>query len=461
MSKQPQLENSQGIGFVPGPAGFPLIGNLIEARRDTLQFVLDLSRNYGPIARYRIGGFTGYSLHDPKLIGEVLQANPHTFSKDNLNYNMLKPVLGEGLLTSDGDEWLRQRRMVQPLFHRERLERLSEIPVKATLNMLRCWDERLDHNDTVDLSREMAHLTLEVLGQSFFNTELISPTHRLASAFSTLNREVTHRFQSLVRLPLWVPSRRNLAYRRALKTLEGEVYQLISGRRQSPQDREDLLGALLHQMDSDEGAESTDQRIRDQVMTILLAGHETTATLLSWTWYLISLHPATEERLRAEVENVLKGRLPTADDLSRLVYAGRVIDEALRLYPPVWIISRTAEEAIQLAGKQIPAGSVITISPYAMHRHPDYWNNSEAFDPDRFKTERSENRPAFVYFPFGGGPRICIGSHFAMIEAKLVLSTMLQRVKLELAANQEIEPEPLVTLRPRGGLPMKVHKLVG
>ncbi len=258
--------------------------------------------------------------------------------------------------------------------------------------------------------------------------------------------------------PLWIPTPRNLAFKRARAELDRVVYDIIASRRRRHAPKGDLLDMLLAAREQGSGEGMTDRQLRDEVMTLLLAGHETTATTLTWTWYLLSKHPGAARKLRAELDVVLGGRLPGVGDLPALEYTQRVVRESMRLYPPVWVISRTAIEEDEIGGYTIPAGSILLLSQYAMHRHPDFWENPEGFDPDRFSPERSEGRHRYAYFPFGGGPRLCIGANLAMLETELILAILAQRYRLELLPGHPVEPEPLITLRPRYGMKMMLSR---
>jgi cytochrome P450 len=441
----------------PGPKGMPLIGNLLEARRDPLRFVLRLAHEYGDIARYRLGIFTGFLINHPDYIRHVLQLNHRNYSKQNYTYQMLKPVLGEGLLTSDGQHWLRERRLIQPAFKRKHLADFGTLMTTATNDMLDDWASIAAREKPVDVAAEMTHLTLRITGETLFGTDISFESDRIGTAFTLLNEDVSYRLKTVFVPPLWVPTPRNLAFRRARAELDTIVYAMIANRRQSGDPGSDVLSMLLAARDETGGEGMTDQQLRDEVMTLMLAGHETTATALTWTWYLLSEHPRVAQRMRTELDDVLGERMPTVDDLPALVFMKQVIQESLRLYPPVWIISRTAMDDDQIGPYEIPAGTVILLSQYVTHRYPGFWENPEQFDPGRFLPERVANRHRYAYFPFGGGPRLCIGDNLAMMEIQLILATVAQRYRLELMPTHTVEPEPLVTLRSRYGMQMMIH----
>jgi cytochrome P450 len=279
----------------------------------------------------------------------------------------------------------------------------------------------------------------------------------IREAFMALNQDIAYRLRTVFVPPLWIPTPRNLAFKRARAELDRVVYAMIARRRRSGgQERQDLMDLLLGIQDQQAGDGMSDRQLRDEVMTLMLAGHETTASLLAWTWYLLSRHPAVARKLMAEFDDVLNRRIPQVSDLPALPYSKMVLEEVMRLYPPIWIISRTALDADKIGGHAIPAGTVLVLSQYALHRHPDFWRNPAGFDPERFAPERKQGRHPFAYFPFGGGPRLCIGESFAIMEAQLILATVARRFRLDLAPGQVIEPEPLVTLRPRHGVRMNL-----
>jgi cytochrome P450 len=432
------------------------LGSLLEARQDPLGFLLSLARDYGDIAYFRIGTYTGYLVVHPDYIQYILQLNHQNYSKENYDYEMLKPVLGEGLLTSNGDLWLRQRRLIQPAFHQQRIAELGPMLTRAAGELLERWDAPAERGEAIDVAADMQRLTLRTIGEALFGLDISNETDTIGRSFTILNQETSHRLKTLLVPPLWIPTPRNLKFRRARAELDRVVYNIIASRRRQQSPRGDLLDMLLAAREEGSREGMTDRQLRDEVMTLLLAGHETTATALTWTWHLLAKHPGAARKLRAELNNVLGGRLPLVGDLPALQYTRRVIQESMRLYPPVWIISRTAIEEDEIGGYPIPAGSVLLLSQYAMHRHPDFWENPEGFDPDRFSSERSQGRHPYAYFPFGGGPRLCIGANLAMLETQLILATLAQRFRLELLPGHPIEPEPLITLRPRYGMKMRL-----
>lgn len=443
----------------PGPNGLPFIGSLFRARRNPLSFALDLTRECGDIAAFRIGIYSGYLVNHPDYFQHVLQSNSRNYSKANYNYNKLKPVLGEGLITADGDSWLRNRRLIQPLFHKKRIAQDGSIITRTVANLLKRWEKASASNQPINLSASMMRLSLRIIIRILFSQEIDTVTNYVLHAFTTLNEDVAYRFRSVFVPPLWIPTRRNRAFNKAKAELDEVVYALIRKRRENDTSQNDLLDMLLSAREEPSGEGLTDKQIRDEAMTLMLAGHETTANLLTWACYLLSQHPSVLQTLQTELQKVIGGRLPTTEDLPRLGYTKQVLQESLRLYPPVWIISRRAINNDMIAGYSIPAGSTVTLCAYTLHRHPDFWRNPELFRPERFAPARVNKQPPVAYFPFGAGPRACVGSHLALTEAQLILATIFQRYRLTMAPGQPVTPEPLVTLRPRNDLYMTVSAL--
>jgi cytochrome P450 len=434
----------------------PFLGSLFQARRDPLRFAMDLTRNVGDIVKFRIGFYTGYLLNHPDYFHHVLSLNNRNYNKENYNYRKLKPVLGEGLITANGDRWLEHRRLIQPAFQRKQIADFGETTIQAAKDMLEQWGSSYSTGRSLDVAAEMMELTLKIITTSLFSNHIRSSTEIVRKAFTVLNEDVAYRFKTAFVPPLWIPTKRNRVFKKAREELDKLVYEIIDRRRKSSNSQNDLLDILLA-AHGDSGGEQkglTDRELRDEVMTLMLAGHETTANLLTWSCYLLSRHPEAEQKLRNEITEVLDGRDPVFDDLPSLNYTKKVLQESLRLYPPVWIISRNAISDDVIDGYSIPAGATVTLCSYTLHRHQEFWENPEEFNPGRFTKGQNDNRHQYAYLPFGGGPRSCIGKHFAMMEALLILAMIYRRYHLKLVPEQTVVPEPLVTLRPRHGLKM-------
>ncbi len=447
-------EGTQARGTPPGPRGSVLFGSLSSFRKDRLRFLVELTQVYGDVVRFRVGTRWVYLLNDPACIQHVLQTNARNYVKGR-GLEKAKDLLGEGLLTSEGDFWLRQRWLIQPIFHRQRIASFAETMVRCASEMLDRWEPLAARAEPFDVHGEMMRLTLRIVGLTLFSTEVGDKADVVGRALPIV-LEYTSEVAGGLGFFEHLPTRERRQYERALRELDGVVYGLIERRRRGESQGEDLLEMLLRAQD-DEGRGMTDRQLRDEVMTLFLAGHETTANTLTWTLYLLSLHPGVARRLREELAASLGGCPPTVDDLPKLSYLSRVIDESMRVLPAVWTISRRAVGQDTVGGYRIPANAPVLLSQWAMHRHPRYWPNPEGFDPDRFLPEVAAERPRFAFFPFSGGPRQCIGNSFALQEAALVLAALLQRYRLDLVPGHRVELEPLITLRPRYGMRMTAH----
>ena len=446
--------------WAPGPRGLGLFRAMRDLARAPLHFYSSMRVRYGDVVGSRLGPLYVCMAFHPDGVGHVLQERHAIYHKDNADYRMLKPVLGEGLVTSNGDLWLRQRRLIQPAFHRERIATFASLMTAHTVGMLTRWHEAAQHGAPLDVAAQMMTLTLEIATSALFNVDGTDLADVVRESFTTVNRHVIENFSApWMMLPglRALPTPGNRRAHAAQRRLDQVVRAIIADRRRHRAAGDDLLTMLLEA--HDEAGGMSDQQLRDEVMTMLVAGHETTSNALAWTFYLLSGAPLVAEKLRDELDRSLGGRVPTAEDLPRLAYTRMVIEEAMRLYPPVWTLSRTPRENDAIGGYHIPAGAVVILSPYITHRHPDVWEEPDRFDPERFTAERMAARPRFAYFPFAGGPRQCIGNSFAMMEAQLVLATVAQRFRLDLVDGHRVTPEPLVTLRPRGGLPMTLTPL--
>jgi cytochrome P450 len=436
------------------PSG--LFGPLPFLRRDPLNFLFKATEQCGDVARveFAFKPHVAHLIRHPLDVEHVLVSNARNYVKQTRGYEKLRLVLGEGLVTSDGEFWKRQRRIAQPAFHKERIARLAPIMTAATEEMLAQWAPRVGTGQAFDVAEEMSRLTLKIIGQTMLSTDVSSAASEVGQAVTVALNHAIRRTTNVFSLPEVFPTPANLLFRRSLDTLDRVVLGMISERRKDGHDRGDLLSMLMAARDEETGEGMTDHQLRDEVMTIFLAGHETTANALSWTFYLLSLHPDVDARLREELAQVLGGRPPRLEDLPRLPYVDQVLKEAMRLFPPVWMIARRSVEEDVLSGFKIPAGTFVFMSPYLTHRHPAFWPNPEGFDPSRFAPGRLERLPRCAYFPFSKGPRMCIGDQFALLEGRLVLATLLQRVRLSLAPGYRASPLPTVTLRPKDGVRM-------
>ncbi|WP_129114142.1 cytochrome P450 [Halegenticoccus tardaugens] len=441
----------------PGPRGLPVIGNTRQYARDPFSFITACAEAYGDVARFQLGPMETYMLADPDDIERVLVTEEERFRKPRFQDEALAELLGNGLLLSEGDEWRRQRDLAQPAFHMQRLAGLAGTMTDYTEAMAGGWAD----GDAVDVGIEMARLTVKIIVDAMLGTELTDERVRLVQE----NLEpLGARFEpDPIRflVPEWAPTRENRDYRTAIETLEGVIDEIVEERRGTETEegrtetgKTDLLSLLLR---AQARGEQTDEQIRDEVMTMLLAGHDTTALTLTYAWYLLSQHPETEARVHRELNEVLGGDAPTMADLRRLRYTERVLLETMRLYPPVYVMFRQPKVDVKLGGYRVPAGAAVMLPQWAVHRSPRYYDDPEAFDPDRWTPERRSARPRFSYFPFGGGSRHCIGKQFSMMEAKLILGTVAQRFELDYAGEPPIELRGSLTMHPREPVTMTLR----
>jgi len=436
----------------PGPKPHLLIGNMPLASRDPLATFTSWARQYGDIFYYRAGWLHVYFLNHPDLIESVLVGNYRNFLKDRVVQNS-RWFLGQGLLTSEGDFWLRQRRLSQPAFHRERIASYARLMTDYAEEMLATWKD----GEARDIHQEMMRLTLRIVVRALFNVEP-KETDRISAAMNTLIRNTTGVRMLMPPIARYLPTPMMIQFRRAVRQLDQMVYRIIAARRRNQGGSSDLLSMLMQARDED-GNSMTDKQLRDEVLTFLLAGHETTALALSWTLHLLGQHPAVEHKLQEEFERVLGGRAPGFSDLPLLPYTDSVLKESMRLYPPAWGLARTVISEFELRGYKIPAGANIVMCQWIMHRDPRYFPDPEKFDPERWRTERAKRLPRFAYFPFGGGPRQCIGASFAMMEAALLLATIAQQFRFEAVPGHPVVPIPSFTLRPKHGIRMTPRRV--
>jgi cytochrome P450 len=434
----------------PGPKGLPVLGNMLDFSRDVLRYYIEWARDYGDIVSLRLAGWPVVLLNNPDYAEYVLVRNPRNFIKFPLFFRHVRAIFGQGLLTSEGEFWHRQRRLAAPAFHPQRVASYGDVMVQDTERMLATWQP----GELRDVHADMMALTLRIAAKTLFNAEVDKDVAEIGQAFNTIVEEIARRVRRPLRIPDAIPTPGNIRYLRGVRRIDRLVNAIIKERQAHGGDRGDLLSMLMMARD-DDGKPMTDQQLRDEVITLLLAGHETTALALSWTWYLISQHPKVDATLAAELRKVLGGRLPTVGDLPHLRYTEHVVTEAMRLYPPAWGFGREARAACEIGGYAIPAGTTVIISPWVSHRDPRYFDKPTAFRPERWSGDFAATLPRFAYIPFGGGPRICIGNRFAMMEAVLVLATVAQRFRLEWQYDRPVVPLPSITLRPKDGVWVK------
>ncbi len=421
-----------------------------ELRKDTLGFLEQWSE-LGGVARFQSLMFVSHLLTEPAAVQHVFQDNPKNYVKEVRSSRIFRVLLfGEGILLAEGETWRAQRRVMQPPFHRQRLAKMTATMAASINDMLERWQPFASSGNAFDLGAETMRLALDVVGRSLLGEDLRPHAEAVGRAMADSFEYFNHALNHFMVAPRFVPTSRNRRLRAAITALDRIVDQVIEHGRARGADDGDLISVLLAAYDTGDPVQR--RELRDNISTFLGAGTETTAVALSWAWYMLSKYPEVEARLRAEVEAVLHGRTPAFDDLPNLRYTRMVIDEVLRLYPPAWAITRTAVADDEIAGFRIPAGSPVLASPWVTHRSSRYWENPAQFDPERFTPERSRGRHDYAYYPFGGGPRMCIGDRFSLMEQTLALAMAAQRYRVRVAEDHPIQPDPVFTLRPSGGI---------
>ena len=428
---------------------------LPAVRRDPAGVFMRAARRFGDVVYFKIGPRRGYLITNPSDIRHVLQDNARNYHKSPL-YQKLRMSVGNGLLTSEDGFWLRQRRIAQPAFHRQRVAELAGIMATAARETADEWATIANDGRPVDIAEEMMRFTRTVVLRALLGGDLGPFASQVDHAWVVINEHIGNSFWSLGIAERFQRAKAR-EFDEARFVLRQAVDYVITERRRHPTHSADLLSMLMNARDEETGERMTDDQLRVEVTTFLLAGQETTSLALTWTWFLLSQNPAARQRLEQELDGVLGGRPPEYADLAQLPYTRMVIDEAMRLYPPAWAFSRQALSDDTLGGFRLPRGWLAFIMPYVLHRLPAYWKDPEKFDPERFSPEQSAERPKFAYLPFGAGPRQCIGNQFALIEAHLSVATLAQRYRLELVPGHRVEPWPLISLRPRYGMSMFVR----
>jgi cytochrome P450 len=436
-----------------------LVGNLLDFRNDRIGLLRRVPKEQGDVARLKMGLFRMLMVSSARAAHEVLVEKNEDFKKSAGLSIFARPVLGNGLLTSEREVHKRQRRMLAPVFAHKRIAGYADVMVDKTEASARRLRDAASRGAEVDLADEMMRLTLDIVGKTLFDAEMAGHAAPIGEALTVAMRQMMRSLTRLIPLPPVVPTPGNLRLRGVVRDLDRIVYGMIRERRASGHDPGDMLSMLLATRDADDGSALSDEEVRDQAMTIMLAGHETTANALAWTFYLLGRHPEVRDLMEQELDTVLGSRRATAADLKALPYTLQVFKEAMRLYPPAYMIARRARHELTVGGEAVRAGQVVLINVVGLHRRPDVFPNPDRFDPSRFAPEREKQLPPLSYLPFGAGPRVCIGNQFALMEGHLVLATLARSCRFELtghAAAADIEAEPLVTLRPKGGLPVRV-----
>lgn len=450
----------------PGPRGYPFLSVLPRIWKDPLKFFVDMARDHGEVALLGFGKWRFYLVSGPEPIKTILQDNHRAFWKGS-GMDSARPVMGNGLATSDGDFWRSQRRVLQPEFNLPRVQSYIPSMVVEIERMLGRWNKLAAGNEPIDMAREMNHLSQRLIFGTLFGIDIGDRPAQVHDAVTEAMSYIQARAWGLWKVPEKWPTPRNRRFRRANALLDGLMYDAIRAcRAQSGNGRDpgstmpgNAVVAALVNARSENGEPMSDRQIRDELMTIFVAGHDTTGAALAWTWYLLSKNPKASARLRMEADTVLGERAPTAEDISKLEYSRMVIEESMRLYPPGWILVRTPREDVVVGGYRIPRDAPILLSPYVTHRLPELWENPQAFRPERFSPSESAGRPRFAFFPYGGGPRVCLGNVLSMVEMQLVLASVSRHFRPRLEPDQAVRPTPSITLRPSAPLRMHLERL--
>lgn len=440
---------------IPAIAEPPLIGSMLTFQKDRLGLFLRVARECGDIGRLHFGPFPFVQLNAPELVQSFLVEHAYDFYKGEAMHKAFEPIIGHGLFISEGNFHRQQRKMIAPSFQPRHIVSYADAMVHYGELIRAGWQD----GETVDIGQEMTHVTMSIVGKVLFDADVFTETDELGNAMTVVLEQANYTLSHLFPIPPNWPVERNRRVRRALAVLDQQIQKMIVERRARVDQGNDFLSILLNAREEN-GETMSDQQVRDEALTLFGAGHETTATALTWAWYLLTTHPDAYHKLLEEVDTVLQGRTPTYADLAHLPYTLQVLKEAMRLYPPAYAVSRVALHDLELGGYPIRKDESVLVATYALHRRPDYFPDPEKFDPERFTLENEKRMPRYAYMPFGAGPRICIGNHFAMMEGHLLLATLAQRVSFELVSGQQIEPDPnkTITIRPKYGIKMVVRR---
>ncbi len=438
----------------PGPSRAAAMKMLLVMSRDRLGMMTAAARDYGDASRLPVGHKALYFFNHPDYVKHILADNSANYEK-GIGLVHARRALGDGLLTSEGELWRKQRKVIQPAFQSKRIAAQVDMIAEEVAKLVKRLRAHA-HNGPVDVITELTGLTLGVLGRSLLDADL-STFDSIGASFAAVQDQAMFELATLSTVPMWIPLARQLRFRRAREDLQRIVDELVARRHDDLGERDDVLSRLIVSAGAEADPRVGQQRLRDELVTLLLAGHETTASTLGWTLYLIDRHPAVRERLHAEATEVLGTELPSYADLHRLRYTTMVVQEAMRLYPAVWLIPRKAKLPDQIGPYLVPSGADVVVSPYTLHRHPGFWSEPERFDPQRFDPTAMVERPRYVYIPFGAGPRVCVGSNLGMMEAVLAVAMLARELRLERVPTHRVVAEPMLSLRVRGGLPMTVH----
>ncbi|ADU32117.1 cytochrome P450 [Evansella cellulosilytica] len=449
------MNNRRNSNYPPGPKEKWLTGSLRAFQSSPLKFLTSLSEKYGTVSKFRLGPFQDvYLVNDPDLIKEILVSKQQSFIKSR-DIQSLKSIVGNGLLTSEKGFHLKQRRMIQPAFKKTHITTYAQDMIDTTNKYISRWSSRAERL----VSDDMMDIALGIISKTMFSMEFEEGASVIGEPMEETMRTAVRRMRSILPLPLWIPVKQNRKYKQAIKELDNVLFRLIKERKETEVEHEDLLGVLMRAKDETDGLSMEDNQLRDELMTIFLAGHETTANALTWTLYLLSQHRKIQDKLFKEIASITRDGPVKPEHFGRLTYAQHVISESLRLYPPAYVIGRQAAEDTEINGYRIKKGDMILMSQYVMQRNRKYYEDPHTFIPERFENDFIKTIPEYAYFPFGGGPRVCIGNHFAFMEAVLVLACLSKQFKFTSPHEpQKIKPQPLITLRPKYGLTLLTTK---
>lgn len=426
-----------------------------EFNENPPHFMYELLQDCGDVARWR-GVSDIYLVNHPDYVRRVLSRSYEHFSKQTIDYRVLAQIMGNGLVSNDGPHWVKQRKLMQPMFGSRVVNGFDTAINELTEGLLREWDARAGV-EPVWVDRDMGRLAFQIVGATLFGSDIEQYADEVAGILDVVNLQ-TQEIRALMTLYAWIPTPYNLKWRKAKRRLDEIVYGMIAARRREGAQQNDLLDRLIAARDEDSNEGMSEAQMRDEVVTLMLAGHETSATALGWTLYLLAQHPDVEERLAQELDEALHGNPATSADLGQVGYLKQVVQESMRIYPPVWAIARRSQHDEAFGDYDVPAGSYVGVIPYALHRHPEFWPDPERFDPDRFEPNRNESRHSYSYIPFAAGPRTCIGLGMAMLEIQLVLAQVVQRYRVHLVAGHPVETLAKVTLKQRYGLPLRLTR---
>ncbi len=434
-----------------------LLGHIEHVGQDPLNTMIKAHRDYGEIVRIRLGPLPAFFIFDPAAVKEALITKADDFDKTTRGYNKLRLFLGNGLVTSEGSFWRRQRRIAQPAFYRKSIAGFATTMTQTAEDLVEKWAAIADSGQIIDMADAMRELTLKIAGETLMSVDMTGDAKLVAEAMDVAMERFMDYLSSPIPYPEYMPTPANYKFWTIFARMKKRVADIITERRDSGDEVHDLLGMFMAAEDPETGERMTDQQLRDEVLTMLSAGHDTTSNALVWTLHELARHPAVVSELEAELDAVLGGRTPSIEDIPKLQYTAQVVKESMRVYPPVWIVGRQAKRKTSLGGYKIPKGAYIFLPQWALHRHPKYWDNPEAFDPSRFAPDKPQP-DRFLYMPFNRGQRQCIGDRFAEMELVLVLATLAQQYRFHLDPDHVAELEPSVTLRPKNGLPMRITR---